>query len=712
MGDEAGSSNQLKGRRSPQRTSEGGLTVELAYSFSTSERPELAQVGGKAMSLILMTQQGFPVPAGFVLSVAFFQPWLDQIQRSPEWNAALDSSSEDLKRKTMRVEELCADLELDELRGEILAQALAALEAGNGPASYAVRSSSPEEDLEGLSFAGGYETVLGVKKENLENALRRSFASCFDERVFVYKQEHGLPVDEPRIAVIVQKQIAADTAGVAFSLNPLNNCYDEAVINANFGIGESVVAGRVSPDTFAVDKLARTILERKIGAKETSVWLAADGGTYEQPSSSRGELCLSSEQVLRLTEMLGRVEDYYGRPIDIEWAFADGKLHLLQARPITAYFPVPEIMLTPPGEPKRLYNDVTLTKWGMQEPLSVMGMDFMAIANAATLRFSLGENTTDETLEAMRLTVQGRTYGNLSNALKMEGKKRFLSAFRAIDVLSAEAVANMDDAEYIPKKLPPAMRGLVFSALRQNMGTIVDGLRALKDPARYRQKYLDDVERCMKDLEALWREELTTREFAERTINIMVATVSAFMSVLFAAEMARSRIKKLFKDEEPELRDKVVYLERALPDNVTIEMGLAMYRLASFSEVSECTSGTEFAARLSDGSFSPEFLGAWDGFMAEYGFRGPMEMDPAATRFYEQPELFFEQLRAMAENATPENSPVAIFERAKAQREEACRDLLRAAGKRGKRKAKQFESLYEVLMTLGGSRETPSTTSF
>lgn len=126
----------------------------------------------------------------------------------------------------------------------------------------AVRSSSPEEDLEGASFAGGYETVLGVIKENIEEAVKTCFISCLDERVYLYKKEHGFNVNNPKIAVVVQKQIASDTSGVAFSINPLNNCYDEVVINANQGLGESVVSGIVTPDTYIVEKNKQQILKQ------------------------------------------------------------------------------------------------------------------------------------------------------------------------------------------------------------------------------------------------------------------------------------------------------------------------------------------------------------------------------------------------------------------------------------------------------------------
>jgi pyruvate,water dikinase len=675
----------------------------LAHSFSTDKTPELAQVGGKAMSLIFMTQHGLPVPPGFVLTVAFFEPWLEHIKQTPEWAQALSGSPQDLKQNTTVVKALCHSLELDDTRRKALAEALETLKTDGQTLLVAVRSSSPEEDLEELSFAGGYETTLGVTEETLQEALRRSFASCFDERVFRYKEEHRIPVDQPRIAVIVQRQIAADTAGVAFSLNPINNCYDEAVINANFGLGESVVSGMVSPDSFTVDKVSRTILERKTGKKETSAWLASDGGIYQEPASARSQLCLSDTQVLELTDLLVKVEDYYKKPIDIEWAFADRKLYLLQARPITAYIPLPKDLITAPGEPKHLYNDQTLIKWGMQEPLSVMGTEYIGMANTKMLQFSISPDIGPDVIDQIRRAAGGRSYVLISNSLKMQKKERVVGATRQMDALTADILVNVNEAEYGPKKLPKNLRGIMLKTIGNNLGTFKRSLQAYRKPDEFKQMYLKEVEQLHKDLEAETEKPLSMREFAERTMDRMLAYMDVFAPTLIATEIARARIKRLFKGEEH--KDKVLYLERALPNNVTIEMGLAMYRLSGFEEIKECASGEVFASKLEQRAFSPEFLRAWDAFMKTYGFRSPMEMDPAASRFYERPVQFFEQLRTMAESTSIEHNPQAIFDKAKDERQRAYEELFQIAQTKGKRKAKQFAKDYHIFVEFRGLRE-------
>ncbi|MDH7578082.1 MAG: PEP/pyruvate-binding domain-containing protein [Bacillota bacterium] len=146
--------------------------MELVYHFNSNESPELVQVGGKGMSLILMTQQGLPVPPGFVLSVEFFKPWFEQIKGTPEWQRVINSPSGELKAHSAALKKLCMTLKLDEARLKAFTEALNNLEKDHQNPLFAVRSSSPEEDLEGASFAGGYETTLGVRKETMEDALR------------------------------------------------------------------------------------------------------------------------------------------------------------------------------------------------------------------------------------------------------------------------------------------------------------------------------------------------------------------------------------------------------------------------------------------------------------------------------------------------------------------------------------------------------------
>ena len=119
--------------------------------------------------------------------------------------------------------------------------------------------------------------MLGIARPDLEAAIRQVFASCLDERIAIYKRAHGFDVTDPKIAIVIQRQILSEIAGAAFSVNPLNNDHDEAVINANWGLGETVVSGTASPDLFIVRKHDDEIIARTVGGKETSLWMLPDG---------------------------------------------------------------------------------------------------------------------------------------------------------------------------------------------------------------------------------------------------------------------------------------------------------------------------------------------------------------------------------------------------------------------------------------------------
>ena len=131
----------------------------------------------------------------------------------------------------------------------------------------------------------------------------------FDERIVAYKRQHGMATDDPRIAVIVQEQVPSEVSGVAFSLNPQNNCYDEAVINANFGLGETVVNGHVTPDTYVVEKVRGEILERGIASKSHAAWLVNGGGTEERDNADPEAPSLTDEQTLAVAELAADAEE-------------------------------------------------------------------------------------------------------------------------------------------------------------------------------------------------------------------------------------------------------------------------------------------------------------------------------------------------------------------------------------------------------------------
>lgn len=676
------------------------MIMHTIFPFATPDVPSLEQVGGKALALMTMTRAAMPVPPGFVLAVDFFAPWLAALQATAAWDAVQTATADNLGPAMRALQAMCRTLTFDRQQQEALGSALSAFQAAYGGTFYAVRSSAPEEDLDGASFAGGYETTLGVTTQTLEAAICHSFVSSFDVRVFLYKREHGFSTQHPRIAVIVQQQVNADAAGVAFSLNPLNNCYDEAVINANDGLGESVVSGAVEPDVFVVDKVTRAILDTQVGSKEVMMRLNADGGTTRITRPRAAQLCLTSAQVLEITDMLNQVELYYQKPMDIEWAIAQEKLYLLQARPITTYLSLPKEMLTAPGAPKRLYANSTLIEQGMQEPLSVLGTDFLGyVLNKVGGPVAEGAVGPD----GVTFTAGGGYYMNISYALMMGMRNAALAPGSFGDPRVTAILDGLDLRPYLQGKLPTqlkAQRGkMLFKLLPMVKATLETYLR----PERTLARYQSALPEAIRQLEAVSGVGCSLQAQA----SALTAPLKFFygeygIPMILAGQLAQQRIRRLFKREADQVKDALIALGVALPGNKTTEMGEAMVALASSPEMSRYDNAADFLAALERGALSPELTHQWTRFMDEFGARCPGEIDPATLRLREQPARLFEQLKGMARAAGE-----TFFAETRAKREAAYQTLHAFAQQKGRRETRALERYYHIWVTLGGYRETP-----
>lgn len=360
----------------------------------------------------------------------------------------------------------------------------------------AVRSSSPEEDLAGMSFAGGYETVLGVRAEieAITEAVRHVFASCLDERVFVYKIRHGIADLTPRIAVVVQRQVAASVAGVAFSLDPISNCYDWGAITTNWGLGESVVSGQCSPDYYLVNKVTGAMIKKELGKKERSVWLGKDGGVYEEAGPA-DEFTLSDKEVATVVAGLSQLESFYGHPVDTEFAL-DGKRQLLwlQARPITTHIELPQQITSPPGGSEVLWVDVMQVVQGFTSLASVTGMSFLQHFFGTVLNTAFGLSPARATMYNRPFVVipeSGTIYMNGSFILRLIGfdrKDSWADKLELMDFSTAKVIRELEDrslaksASLVPLPLLLAWNcpGLLAN-IRKNLSYPDDAARRADD---------------------------------------------------------------------------------------------------------------------------------------------------------------------------------------------------------------------------------------
>ncbi len=686
---------------------------QIAFITAGTAQATIAEVGGKGHSLIRMAEAGFSVPPGAVLTTEFFSPWFDAIRASSTWTTLAAANPDAWSTLCDELKRLALDLALTANQRETLEEMQKHLPTLRAGALFAVRSSSPEEDLVSASFAGGYETKLGVRGHELEPALRHCFASTFDERVFVYKREQGFDVLSPRIAVVVQQQIASEVAGVGFSLNPLTNDYDEAVIDANWGLGESVVAGLASPDHFVVDKVSGKLVQKKLGAKQVSIWLGRDGGTVEREGHRSTDLTLSEAQLGELVDALCRIEELSGHPIDIEWAYADGRLHVLQARPITTYVPLPPEMVTIPGERRRLYVDAALSK-GLttNEPISALGLAWMEdMLYSSVMKGLLGvEDFTPA--GGLVFTAGCRFYMNLSNFMWIGMSPRAMAKNTALtDALLAEVLANVDPKQHRAVARPPWLRLRLLLVIPKLLwllrGFFWSALGVFLTPERARRAYQQQVDAFEAEFSRNLDYDLPLDEFARTyTQSIWREMFNVTMPALVAGLVSPDSLIPRKSEEARALAEK---LRRGFTGNLVVEQGISLFRLAKLlAKRLDCPDLEDnniegLAERIEKREMPAEFLSEWDAFQRRFGCRGPQEMDVASPRYADDPTLALQQMSFMTVDEAGFD-PELAHQRNVEERRRAYEELLRRSG--WLRRA-LLQRVHRLIELFGGTRDTP-----
>jgi pyruvate,water dikinase len=335
----------------------------LVMPFARLDLRQVAQVGGKNASLGEMYRKlrprGIPIPDGFATTAEAYWRFIDGASLRKPIAAALKGLDirdiKDLEQRGARVRSMVLDADLPKDLEAQVVRAYEKLCGGRGLCEVAVRSSATAEDLPGASFAGQQESFLNIKgREALLDAVKRCIASLFTNRAIVYRVEQGFDHMKVALSVGVQRMVRSDvaSAGVMFTLDTESGFRDVVLINGAWGLGESVVQGKVTPDQYYIHKptLAqgfRPIIGRRIGSKETKIVYSLEGTsptkTVPVPAADRDRACLTDDEVLKLARWGVEIEKYYSklakedRPMDIEWA-KDGKtgeLFVVQARPET-----------------------------------------------------------------------------------------------------------------------------------------------------------------------------------------------------------------------------------------------------------------------------------------------------------------------------------------------------------------------------------------
>ena len=411
---------------------------------------------------------------------------------------------------------------------------------------YAVRSSSPEEDLSGASFAGNYETYLGIQYDSLEEYILKAFISCLDYRVFKYKLEKKFNVSEIRIAIIIMKQINCDSSGVGFSINPINNDYDEIVITSNFGLGESVVQGIITPDEYIINKITKKIISKKLGNKDKIVKLNKnknETSILEQDKEKQRQSSLNDEIIIKLVENIIFIENNYKMPIDIEFGVENNILYILQARPITAYNKIPEQLLTKPNEKRQLYFDVTIGVQGFEKPLSTLGASVIKkIAHSLGIKIA-GSYNIDNIKESIADGLGGKLFLNFSNLMTKVEKDSIIKQSETVRKISLKenCIIVGRGADYILKESPHLIRIFLYAPLEYRIEKVKEMYNDTYDEAK--KHVLNSDKSRASYYEVITNQKWGNRENYDLCLNCEIGTKKAVNIICDYIEKVR-RVNK------------------------------------------------------------------------------------------------------------------------------------------------------------------------
>jgi pyruvate, water dikinase len=312
------------------------MFMKSILNFTEITKKDVELAGGKGASLGEMTNHGIPVPPGFVILSTAFDKFIAETGMNAEIDAALDDVDHQKMHTVEDVSERIRSIIMNVPMPEDLAKEIYDHFEKLDAKLVAVRSSATAEDSSAAAWAGQLDTFLNTNKETLIENVRKCWASLFTPRAIFYRFEKELHKQYISVAVVIQKMVESEISGIAFSVHPVTQDRNQLIIEAGLGLGEAVVSGQITPDSYVVDKQDYTIIDINVSEQNKKLVLGSSGsGSDWVDITDGGEQKLTGKEIIELSKLVVLIEEHYKFPCDIEWAVMKGKFYVTQSRPIT-----------------------------------------------------------------------------------------------------------------------------------------------------------------------------------------------------------------------------------------------------------------------------------------------------------------------------------------------------------------------------------------
>lgn len=311
--------------------------MEIIRNFEQIGKSDTVIAGGKGASLGEMIQAGISVPPGFVILANVFERFLEETDLNVEIDIALDSVNHKeintVKNASEKIQALIFAAEMPKDVAIEIQKIFKKLDTQY----VAVRSSATGEDSVAAAWAGQLESYLNTTEETLLENVKKCWISLFTPRAIFYRFKKDLHKQNISVAVVVQKMVESEKSGIAFSVHPVTQDRNQLIIEGGFGLGEAIVLGQITPDSYVIEKQPRRIIDKNVQIQTKGLYRATRGGNeWYDISKSQGEKqVLCDDDILELSKRVIDIENFFGFPCDIEWAVEKGIFYFLQSRPIT-----------------------------------------------------------------------------------------------------------------------------------------------------------------------------------------------------------------------------------------------------------------------------------------------------------------------------------------------------------------------------------------
>lgn len=683
-----------------------------------SSQADLKTAGGKGSNLSRLIRAGFNVPPGFIITTPAYREF---VRSNNLWGhiqgLLLDINPQDTPQLESVSKEIRDRFGAGNLSPEIKDQVSIFYQELGGIA-VAVRSSATAEDLPGLSFAGQQDTFLNITSlDDLVQGVVACWSSLWTARAIGYRVRNHISHAEVAQAVVVQEMVPSEASGVMFTANPVNGSRFETVIDATFGVGEALVSGEVEPDHFLVDVRSGQVMERTMGAKSISMLAKEEGGLETVAKGGEPQPSISDQQISELTRLGEQVADLFDFPQDIEWAVYQERIYLLQSRPITSLYPLPEGV---PAEPLQALFSFGSVQ-GILDPLTPLGQDAIRLifaGGASLFGFELDQHT-----QPVIKTAGGRLWGNVTPVIQNPvGARLVLRIFSAIDP-GLEKIINtlrvdpqlgfgggrlrLSTIRRLFSFAAPLLRR-VFHFMRHPEDVAlqvskasqaeIDKLRAKYPPPASNQAPLPDTAQLFHEI---------FNAFPYAIPEIVPAVAGGLIPFFLLNKISHSLTGS---------NELCLQVTRGLPNNVTTEMDLELWHTAREIKSDPAawqhmttSSPQDLAADYQAGTLPPIAQAAIAKFLAKYGVRGVGEIDIGRKRWWEDPTYIMGVILGYLQIEDPEKAPDAVFQRGEREAESAIGQLQSAARRTfaGGIKARLIAALALRVRAMSGLRESP-----